>query len=159
MSGLSTLSLHIMMPGMMPGRPTRLSGSSMTYDIAAAQSGTDMNASDRLATALHDLLSGLAGFTRSALARAGLAMIARGSVSAQSVSAHSISVHADAAHSIMASLISAPISVAFSAPFSVAFSGLIPALKMVLRFKNPPVNCAVQSVVQPVVNWHASVLS
>ena len=97
MSGLSTLSLHIMMPG----RPARLSGSSMTYDIAAAQAGTDINASDRLATAMYDLLSGLAGFTRSALARS---IIAR-----YSVSAHSISVYSDAA-----SIVSASISVAFS---------------------------------------------
>ena len=132
MSGLSTLSLHIMMPGMMPGRPARLSGSSMTYDIAAAQAGTDMNASDRLATAMFDLLSGLAGFTRSALARS---VIARYSV---------------LAHSVMA-----PISVAFSAPIS----GLIPALNPVWRFKKPTVQSVVQSTVKPVVNWHASVLS
>lgn len=130
MSGLSTLSLHIMMPG----RPARLSGSSMTYDIAAAQAGTDMNASDRLATAMYDLFACLAVLARAIIAR-------------YSVSVHSISVHADAAHSDAASLVSAPIS------------GLIPALKMVWRFKNPPVNCAVQSTVQRVVNWHASVLS
>lgn len=132
MSGLSTLSLHIMMLG----RPTRLSGSLMTYDIAAAQAGTDMNASDRLATAIYDLLSGLAGLARSMITR----------------------------YSDAASIVSAPISVPFSVPFSVAFSGLIPALKMVWQVKvwqakKPTVQSVVKPTVKQAVNWHASVLS
>lgn len=132
MSGLSTLSLHIMMPG----RPARLSGSSMTHDIAAAQAGTDMNASDRLATALHDLLSGLAGLARAGLARA---MITR--------------------YSDAASIVSAPISV----PFSVAFSGLIPALNPVWQAKvwqvqKTTAKLGVKQAVKQAIYWRPSVL-